>query len=89
MDRGMARYRVSALTENDNALILRFVACLGRHCIEIESFHCDSPPGGTALAHEVIVRTSADRIRRAVKQMGACVGVARVDYRRMEDDTGD
>ncbi len=42
------RYRVSALTDQDNALLLRVLACLGRHCIEIESFRCETSAGAAA-----------------------------------------
>ena len=83
-----SRYRVSALTEKDGVLLLRVIACLGRHCIEIESFRCHNPPGAATFEHELTVRTRADRIRRAVKQIGACVGVASVDWRIVEDDGG-
>ena len=82
----MTRYRVSARTDRDNALLLRLLACLGRHCIEIESFRCETPPAAAAWEHEITVRTDADRMRRAAKQIGAAVGVARVDYRSVEDD---
>ncbi len=81
-----ARYRVSALTDQDSALLLRVIACLGRHCIEIESFRCETPEGAAAFEHEFIVRTGADRMRRAAKQIGASVGVVRVDYRSVGDD---
>lgn len=81
-----ARYRVSALTDRDNALLLRVLACLGRHCIEIQSFRCETPAGAATYEHEFIVRTEEDRIRRAAKQIGASVGVARVDYRSVDDD---
>ncbi len=79
------RYRVSALTDRDGALLLRVIACLGRHCIEIESFRCETPSGTAAFEHEFIVRAGADRIRRAAKQIGASVGVERVDYCSIEN----
>ena len=82
------RYRVSALTEGDGVLLLRIIACLGRHRIEIESFRCHNPPSAATFEYDLIVRTRADRIRRAVKQIGACVGVASVDWRVVEDDSG-
>ena len=82
----MTRYRVSTRTDRDSALLLRLFACLGRHCIEIESFRCETASAGAAYEHEFIVRTDADRIRRAAKQIGASVGVARVEYHSVEDD---
>ena len=82
----MTRYRVSALTDQDSALLLRVIACLGRHCIEIESFRCETPAGAAAFEHEFIVRTEEDRMRRAAKQIGASVGVVRVDYSSVEHD---
>ena len=89
MSGNTARYRVSALTARDNALLLRLIACLGRHCIEIESFSCETPPGAAAYELRFIVNAGADRMRRAAKQIGAAVGVARVDYRSVErDDAG-
>lgn len=87
--RGTARYRLSARTERDSALLLRVIACLGRHCIEIERFRCETPAGAAVFEYEFIVRAEADRIRRAAKQIGAAVGVARVDYRSVEDDAAD
>ena len=84
-----ARYRVSALTDRDGALLLRTIACLGRHCIEIESFRCETRPADTAFEHEFIVRTMEDRMRRAAMQIRATVGVARVDYCSVEDDVAD
>ena len=84
-----ARYRVSALTDRDSALLLRVIACLGRHCIEIERFRCEALPGAAAFEHELVVRTEKDRMRRAAKQIRATVGVARVDYCVVEDDDAD
>ena len=80
------RYRVSALTENSGTLLLRLIAVLGRHRVEIVSLSCVNPAGSTVYEHELIVRAEADHVRRAVKHMGACVGVVRIDY-RIEDAT--
>ncbi len=80
-----ARYRVSALTENSSALLLRLFACLVRHRIEIVGVACTNPPRSTVYELQLTVRANADHMRRAVKQMGACVGVVEIDYRMEED----
>ncbi|WP_419161301.1 hypothetical protein [Candidatus Palauibacter sp.] len=82
----ITRYRVSALTEHDIASLLRLAACLGRHRIEIESFSLINPPGSTIYEHELIVRAQAERVRRAVKQIGAFVGVVSITCRVVESD---
>ena len=80
-----ARYTVSALTEHCSALLLRLMACLVRHRIEILSVAWGDATHGTLHELELVVRSDADHVRRAVKQMGACVGVVGIDY-RMKDD---
>ena len=81
----MGRYRMSARTDRDSTLLLRILACLGRHCIEIESVRSEATPGRDAFEHAFVLRTEAERIRRAAKQIGASVGVERVDYRSADD----
>lgn len=83
----IAQYRISALAENSSALLLRLFACLVRHRIEIVGIACANPVHSTVYELELNVRADADHVRRAVKQMGACVGVVRIDYRMEEDDT--
>ncbi len=82
-----ARYRVSALAENSSTVLLRIVACLVRHRIEIASFACVNPAGSAVYEYEIVVRAPADHVRRAVKHIGALVGVVRIDYRMEEDDS--
>ncbi len=72
--------------ENVFPMLLRLIAVLGRHRVEIVSLSCINPAGSTVYEHELVVRAEADHIRRAVKHMGACVGVERIDY-RIEDAT--
>ena len=76
---------MSALTENSSALLLRLFACLVRHRIEIVGVACTKPAGSAVYEMELSVRADADHMRRAVKQMGACVGVVEIDYRMEED----
>lgn len=80
-----AQYTVSAQTEHSSALLLRLIACLVRHRIEIEAVTWVDAANGTLHELRLIVRSNADHVRRAVKQMGACVGVVGIDYRMMED----
>lgn len=80
-----AQYRVSALTENSSALLLRLLACLVRHRIEIVRVACTNPAGTSVYELDLTVRADADHVRRAVRQMGACVGVVEIDYRMEED----
>ncbi len=72
--------------ENVFPMLLRLIAVLGRHRVEIVRLSCINPAGSTVYKHELIVRAEADHVRRAVKHMGACVGVERIDY-RIEDAT--
>ena len=81
-----AQYGISALMEHSSALLLRLVACLVRHRIEIVSLDWAKSADGTLYELELLVRADADHVRRAVKQMGACVGVAEIDYRMEKDD---
>ena len=78
------QYGIAALTEHSSALLLRLIACLVRHRIEILSVDWVESGGGELYELDLLVRADADHVRRAVKQMGACVGVARIDYRRRE-----
>ncbi|MCY4574489.1 MAG: hypothetical protein OXF01_17035 [Gemmatimonadetes bacterium] len=82
----IARYRLSALTENSSALLLRLFACLVRHRIEIVGIDCTNPADSAVYELELTVRADADHVRRAVKQIGAFVGVVEIDYRMEEDD---
>ncbi len=81
-----AQYGISVLMEHSSALLLRLVACLVRHRIEIVSMTWVRPAHGALYELELLVRADADHVRRAVKQMGACVGVAEIDYRMREND---
>ena len=80
------QYEISALMENSSTLLLRLLACLVRHRIEIVSVTCVNPARTKLYELDLIVRADADHVRRAVKQMGACVGVAEIDYRMEKDD---
>lgn len=80
-----ARYTVSALTEHSSALLLRLIACLVRHRIEIEGITWADAAHATLHELRLVVLSDADHVRRAVKQMGACVGVVEIDYRMKED----
>ena len=81
----MTRYRVSAVTESSSTVMLRLVACLVRHRIEIASLVCANPAGSAVYEYEMVVLAPADHVRRAVKHIGALVGVVRIDYRMEED----
>ena len=76
------QFTVSVLTENDSASLSRLVACLGRHRVKIESFTCTNGDASKLYQHTVVVRSSPDRVRRAVKQIGAAVGVLEVSFHR-------
>lgn len=80
-----SRFVVSALTENEVSLLLRIAACLGRHRVHVESFSCTNGPASQLYQHTLVVKASPDRVRRAVKQIGACVGVLNVTCRAVED----
>ncbi|MDE2877024.1 MAG: hypothetical protein OXU69_13590 [Gemmatimonadota bacterium] len=82
-----SQYEISALAENSSPLLLRLIACLVRHRIEIVSVDWIDGGRGTLFQLDLLVRADADHVRRAVKQMGACVGVAGIDYRMEEDDS--
>ncbi len=79
------QFTVSVLTENDSASLLRLAACLGRHRVKIESFTSTNGDASRLYQHTVVVRASPDRVRRAVKQIGAAVGVLEVNYHREVD----
>ena len=81
-----ARYKVSAVTENSSTVLLRIIACLVRHRIEIASLGCVNPAGSEVYEYEIVVRAPAEHVRRAVKHIGALVGVVGIDYRMEEDD---
>ena len=83
-----SRFSVSALTENDTNSLLRVTSCLSRHQLKIESFSCTNVESTDVYQHTWIVRATADRVRRAVKQIGACIGVLEVMYRRDEEMLG-
>ena len=82
-----SHYEISALAENSGALLLRLVACLVRHRIEIVGVDWIAAGTGALYRLDLLVRADDDHVRRAVKQMGACVGVAGIDYRMKEDDS--
>ncbi len=77
------QFTVSALTENDSGSLLRLAACLGRHRVKIESFTCTNGDTSRQYQHTVIVRATSDRVRRAVKQIGAAIGVLEVSVHRV------
>ena len=79
-------YGISARTEHNSALVLRLIACLMRHRIEIVSVDWVESGRGALYEIDLLVRADADHVRRAVKQMGACVGVAEIDYGRNEGE---
>ena len=79
------QFSVSALTENDIGSFLRVAACFGRHRVVIESFSCTNGEESGVYRHSLVVRATPDRIRRAIKQIGASVGVLAASYRPVED----
>ena len=74
------KYTLSVVTENETSALLRLATCLARHRVEIESFTCAAGDQSDLYRHTVVVRAHPDRIRRAIKQIGACVGVLSVHY---------
>ena len=80
----IAQYTVSVLAEHSSALLLRLIACLVRHRIEILSAAWGEAGRDSLHELELVVRSDADHVRRAVKQMGACVGVVETDCRMKE-----
>lgn len=77
-----SQFTVSVLTENDSASLLRLAACLGRHRVKIESFTCTNGDAFKLYRYTVVVRAAPDRVRRAVKQLGAVVGVLEAKFHR-------
>lgn len=71
-------------TEKEVNALLRLVATLGRHRLQVESFTTTvdgSGAGAPALyRHTVVVRAAPDRVRRAVKQLESALGVLEADY---------
>ncbi len=80
-----AQYTVTALSENDNSSLLRLIAAMGRHRIEIERYTCSSRRSSGTYKHVLTVRARPESIRRAVKRIGGCVGVFGICYRRLEE----
>ena len=80
-----AQYTVTALTESSNSSLLRLIAVLGRHRIEIERLTCSSRRSSGTYKHVLTVRSPPESIRRAVKQIGGCVGVLGICYRLLEE----
>jgi acetolactate synthase-1/3 small subunit len=80
-----SQFVVSALTEKEVSSLLRVTACLGRHNVEIDSLCCTNGRGDDVYQHTLVVNATPDRVRRAVKQIGACVGVLEVHYHAVED----
>jgi len=74
------QYTLSVLTENETSSLLRLTTCLARHRLEIESFTCAAADQSDLYRHTVVVRAPPDRIRRAVKQISAFVGVLETHY---------
>ncbi len=79
------QFTVSALTENDSSSLLRLAACLGRHRVKIESFTCTNGGKSKLYQHTIVVRATPERVRRAVKQIGAAMGVLDVNFHRDEE----
>jgi acetolactate synthase-1/3 small subunit len=73
------QYTLSVLTESETSALLRLTACLGRQRVRIQSLTCTNGDA-EVYRHTVVVRAEPDRIRRAMKQIGATVGVLEASY---------
>jgi acetolactate synthase-1/3 small subunit len=79
-----SEFTISLVTEQDAAVLLRVVSTLGRHRLEISSFTTIAigDSGGGMYRHTAAVIGEADRVRRAMKQLGSALGVLEARYCR-------
>ena len=68
------QFTISVLTENETSALIRLTACLGRHRVHIESLTITESEVSDVYQHTIVVRAEPERIRRAMKQIGAAVG---------------
>jgi acetolactate synthase-1/3 small subunit len=83
-----ALFTLSIVTENESGSLIRLAMTLARHRMQIQSLTSTSDEIGGTSRHIVLARARPDRVRRAMKQISACVGVLVADY-YAEGDTVD
>lgn len=69
------QFTISMLTEKEVSALLRIVATLGRHRLQIESFASTTVGEAGLYRHTVVVRAKPDRVRRVMKQLSSALGV--------------
>ena len=74
------QFTISMLTEKEASALLRVVATLGRHRLQIESFASTTVGTAELYRHTVVVRATPDRVRRVMKQLSSALGVVEADY---------
>lgn len=74
------QFTISVLTENETSALIRLTACLGRHRVHIESLTMTESEVSGVYQYTIVVRAEPERIRRAMKQIGAALGVFRANY---------
>jgi acetolactate synthase-1/3 small subunit len=75
-----AQFTISMLTERETSALLRIVATLGRHGLQIESLVTSAAGMAELYRHTVVVRAQPDRVRRAMKQLSSALGVVEANY---------
>ena len=73
-------YTLSIVTENESSALVRLTMTLARHRLRVESLTSTCDESGGICRHIVSVQAVPDRVRRAMKQISACVGVLVADY---------
>ena len=75
-----ARFTLSIVSENEVGALLRMTMTLARHRIRVESLTSTSDESAGVHRHIVVARARPDRVRRAMKQIQASVGVLAAEY---------
>lgn len=73
-------FTLSIVTENEASTLVRLTTTMARHRIRIESLTSTCDDAARISRHVVLVRAVPDRVRRAMKQVSACVGVLVANY---------
>ena len=74
------RLTISVLTERETSELLRLAAALSRHRLYVESYSCAEGEVTSTYQHTIVVRAPMERVRRAIRQVSAGVGVLKVEY---------
>jgi acetolactate synthase I/III small subunit len=79
MSENDASYTLSILTERESGALVRLTMALARHRIAIDSLTTTTEDSGV-YRHVIGVTAAPDRVRRAMKQIEAAVGVLTGEY---------